>query len=173
MKWPRVLPCNPVPSWPSNSACLRGKNGLQCGFNPTQPLLGFNGFLTSQLPSHLTHLHVTSSFSCSRCNFISRRATLQCLFCRSLCLLSFKQVFPLFFSSFHSFLLFSKKKRCSKALAIFPRLMMWFEPNTRRKPPVMTCLDVSYLLSPRTQFHLCIVCSWSAGGLLHSSRKPT
>lgn len=115
MKWPRVLPCSPVPSWPSNSACLRGKNGLQCGFNPTQPLLGFNGFPTSQLPPHLTHLHVTSSFSCSRCNFISRRAILQCLFYRSLCLLSFKQVFPLFSLHFILSSCSAKKKKMQQS----------------------------------------------------------
>lgn len=55
MKWPQVLPCNPVPSRPSNSACLKGKNGFQCDFNPTQPVLGFSGFVTSHLASHLTH----------------------------------------------------------------------------------------------------------------------
>lgn len=84
MKWPQVLPCNPVPSRPSNFACLRGKKGLQCGFNPTQPLLSFSGFVTSHLPPHLTYLHVTSSSPCSRCNFISCGAPLQHLCCRSL-----------------------------------------------------------------------------------------
>lgn len=84
MKWPRVLPCNPVPSQPSNSACLRGKKGLQCGFNPTQPLLSFSSFVTSYLPPHLTHLHDASSSPCSRCNFICCKAALRYLCCRSL-----------------------------------------------------------------------------------------
>lgn len=61
MKWPQVFTCNPVPSQPSNFACLRGKKGLQCGFNPTQPLLSFTGFVTSHLAPHLTHRRVTSS----------------------------------------------------------------------------------------------------------------
>lgn len=84
MKMPQVLPCNPVPSRPSNFACLRGKKGLQCGFNPSQPLLSFSGFVTSHLPPHLTHPHVTSSSPCSRCNFISCNAPLHYLCCRSL-----------------------------------------------------------------------------------------
>lgn len=67
MKWPQVLPCNPVPARPSNSACLMGKKGLQCGFNPTQPLLGFNGFLTSTQPIFTSLLPLL----CSRSKFIS------------------------------------------------------------------------------------------------------
>ena len=120
MKWPRVLPCNPVPSRPSNSACLRGKKGLQCGFNPTQPLLSFSGFVTSYLPPHLTHLHDASSSPCSRCNFISCRAPLQYLCCRSLSSTACTQssllpsflCFPSpFLSLSPSLLLFSKKER--------------------------------------------------------------
>lgn len=34
MKWPRVLPCNPVPYRPSNSVCLRGKEGLTVWLQP-------------------------------------------------------------------------------------------------------------------------------------------
>lgn len=133
MKWPRVLPCNPVPSRPSNSACLRGKKGLQCGFNPTQPLLSFSGFVTSHLPPHLTHLHVTSSSPCSRCNFISCRTPLQYLCCGSLstplsalthpCFPPFS-VFPSLLSPFLSLL--SEKKRWSQAQAISP-LVWWSE----------------------------------------------
>lgn len=82
MKWPRVLPCNPVPSRPSNFACLGGEEGLQCGFNPTQPLLGSSDFVTSHLPPAPDHLCVAPSSPCSGCNFISCRATLQSLCCR-------------------------------------------------------------------------------------------
>lgn len=139
MKWPQVLPCNPVPSQPSNFACLRGKKGLQCGFNPTQPLLSFSGFVTSHLPPHLTHLHVTSSSPCSRCNFISCTAPLQYLCCRSLsapvcphssllpsffCFPSPILPYPLFISLFSKK---KKKKRWSQAQAI--SLYVWWSES--------------------------------------------
>lgn len=116
MKWPQVLPCNTVPSQPSNSACLRGKKGLQCGFNPTQPLLSFGGFVTSHLPPHLTHLHFTSSSPCYRCNFISYSISaavfsqLRCL--NSLISASLLSLFFLpYFSPFLFLLLFRRRKK--------------------------------------------------------------
>ena len=131
MKWPQVLPCNPVPSRPSNSACLRGKKGLQCGFNPTQPLLSFSGFVTFHLPPHLTHPHVTSSLPCSRCNFISCRAPLQCLCCGSLSALTHPRFppFSVFSPLFSPFLSpppveQKKKKLESSSSNLPPRLMI-------------------------------------------------
>lgn len=68
----------------------------------------------------LTHLHVTSSSPCSRCNFISCRAPLQYLCCGSLsarlcalthlCFPPFSG-FPPLFSPFLSLPLFNKKKK--------------------------------------------------------------
>lgn len=131
MKWPQVLPCNPVPSQPSNFACLRGKRGLQCGFNPTQPLLSFSDFVTSHLPPHLTHLRITSSSPCSRCNFISCRATLQYLCRRSLSALLSALTHPWFavFSVFSSpilpiYFLVQQKKMEPSSSNLSPRLMV-------------------------------------------------
>lgn len=164
MKWPQVLPCNPVPSRPSNFACLRGKKGLQCGFNPTQPLLSFSGFVTSHLPPHLTHLHVTSSSPCSRCNFISCRAPLQYLCCETLgsavctqsSLLPSFLGFPCPILSISSPVQQGKKKMEPSSSNLSPRGMIWVWANTSGKAStaVMRCLAASYSLSPflRTQF---------------------
>lgn len=183
MKWPQVLPCNPVPSQPSNFACLRGKKGLQCGFNPTQPLLSFSGFVTSHLPPHLTHLHVTSSSPCSRCNFISCTAPLQYLCCRSLsapvcphssllpsffCFPSPILPYPLFISLFSK----KKKKKMEPGSSNLPlRLMIWVWANTSSKAStvVMRCLAASYTPFPFSRNPVLLVfwvpaqqggCSW-------------
>lgn len=80
MKWPWVPPRNPVPSEPSNFSCLGGKKGLQCGFNPTQPLLSSTDF--SHLPpappptpdpspaSHAASFPVGQQYSSSPHSFI-------------------------------------------------------------------------------------------------------
>lgn len=175
MKWPQVLPCNPVPSWPSNSVCLRGKKGLQCGFNPTQPLLSFSGFVTYHLDPHLTHLHVTSSSPCSRCNFISRRARLQYLCHGSLLALLWAlthpciplfSVFPLLVIPYpppvqHKNKTKTEPERSSSNLP--PRLMIWVWANTSGKAStaVMRCLAASYSLS-----------SFSKNPVLLASRVP-
>lgn len=88
MKWPRVPPGSPVPSRPSDSAwsqgwgvwgarreVLGGCRRLQCGFNPTQPLLGSSDFVTS-LPTRRGVAPSSPCSLCSGCNFISCRSTL-------------------------------------------------------------------------------------------------
>lgn len=171
MKWPQVLPCNPVPSQPSNFACLRGKKGLQCGFNPTQPLLSFSDFVTSHLPPHLTHLCITSSSPCSRCNFISCRATLQYLCRRSLSALLSALTHPWFavFSVFSSpilpiYFLVQQKKMEPSSSNLSPRLMVWVWANTSGKASVavMRCLAASYSLSPFSKNPVLLV-SWIPG----------
>lgn len=182
MKWPRVLPCNPVPSRPSNSACLRGKKGLQCGFNPTQPLLSFSGFVTSYLPPHLTHLHDASSSPCSRCNFISCRAPLQYLCCRSLSstacthssLLPSFLCFPSpFLSLSPSLLLFGKKERkkeknrakLKQSLSSSCDLSLGKKQKSFYCCNEMSCCVIFAVSIFQESSFACVLGSWSAGAL--------
>lgn len=110
MKWPEVLPCNPVTYHPSNSACLRGKKGLTVWLQPHSTCAQWLCHL--QPAPNLTYLHLffrhLSFHMEGSGNLISCRAHYSSYasaadLCRLYCLFSLIQ--PSLLSQFPSFFL--------------------------------------------------------------------